>query len=146
MKHFRLFFAFLLLMATRLQVRTIAGRDWQAGVMANTASNGSGAYHPANYMAITANDDDPDEDNTVLTGEITSGTLVRAQGVYAHTGGATSYTLTRTLTADQAITVRKIGVFTAVYPGGTMFVESRLNAVAVMEDGDQVQITHTVFL
>ena len=146
----RRFFAFQIALAvisaSRMQLRTLAGRDWQAGVMASTSSNGTGDYAPANYMGVTANDDDPDDANTSLAGEIGSGTLVRAIGVYAHTGGAQSYTVTRTLTADGAVTIRKIGIFTADAPGGVMFVESRLNAVAVMEDGDQVQITHTVYL
>lgn len=142
----KLQFAFVLLAMTRMQLRTTAGRDWQSRVMADTSSNGTGSYHPANYMAVTENDDDPDDANTSLLGEISSGTLVRAQAVFAHTNGASSYTLTRTLTADGSVVLRKIGVFTAVYPGGVMFVESRLNAVAAMEPGDQVQITHTVYL
>jgi hypothetical protein len=135
----------LLFAATRFQLRTLAGRDWQALVMADTAGNGTGAYHAANYLGVTENDDDPDEDNTSLAGEISSGTLVRAQATFAHTTGAASYTLTRTLTSDDNVTLRKIGVFTLV-SGGTLVFETRMNEIAVMAPGDQIQITHTVFL
>lgn len=141
----RLHLAFLLASATQLQLRTKAGRDWQAGVMADTASNGTGTYAAANYVGVTEDDTDPDDDSTSLAGEISSGTLTRGQATFAHTEGASSYTLTRTLTSDADVTLRKIGVFTAV-SGGVMVFEGRMNAVAVMVPGDQIQVTHTVFL
>ncbi len=142
----RLHFAALAFSLTRFQLRTKAGRDWQANVMADTASNATGAYHAANYLGVTENGDTPDDDNTTLAGEITSGTLNRAQATYAHTTGSSSYTLTRTLTSDDNVTLRKIGVFTAASPGGTLVFETLMNEIAVMIPGDQVQITHTVFL
>lgn len=130
---------------TRFQLRTKAGRDWQAKVMADTASTGTGTYHAANYLGVTEDDTDPDDDNTSLAGEISSGTLTRGQATFAHTTGASSYTLTRTLTSDDNYTLRKLGVFTLV-SGGVIVFESRLNEIAVMAPGDQIQLTSTVFL
>lgn len=142
----RLQLALLALALTQFQLRTKAGTDWLAKVMGDTNSDATGDYAPANYMGLTENDDDPDPEHEALSGEISSGTLVRAQCTFAHTEGASSYTLTRTVTADQKVTLRKIGVFNADFPGGTLVFESRLNAVAQMEVGDTIQITHTVYL
>lgn len=126
-------------------MRTNSGRDWQAGVMGDTASTGTGAFAPANWMGVTEDPNPPDAADTELFGEITSGTLVRAQATYAHTTGASSYTLTRNLTADGEVTLYKIGIFTAA-SGGVMAFEALMNKEAVMVSGDQVQVTHTVFL
>lgn len=126
-------------------MRTNAGRDWQSAVMADTASTGTGAYAPANWMGVTEDGTAPDPADTVLAGEIGSGTLVRAQATYAHTTGAASYTLTRNLTSDAEVTLRKIGIFNAA-AAGVMAFAALLNDVAVLVPGDQTQITHTVFL
>jgi uncharacterized iron-regulated membrane protein len=130
---------------TQLALRTNAGRDWQARVMGDTSSNGSGSYAPATYFGVTANGTAPNASDTTLTGEISSGTLARAQGVYAHTNGTGSYTVTKTLTSDQTVTLQKAALFTAS-SGGTMAFESLLNAAASMVSGDQIQLTVTVTL
>jgi hypothetical protein len=127
-------------------VRTIAGRSWMARVMGDTASTGTGAYAPANWMGVTEDDADPVAENEALPGEVTSGTMGRVQATFAHTEGAASYTLTRTLTADASVDLRKIGIFTGPSPGGTLVYETKLNDKAVMVEGDQTQITHTVYL
>lgn len=122
--------------------RTNAGRDWQARVMGDTASNGTGNYAPATYIALSANTDAPSASNTTLPGEVTSGTLARTQAVYAHTNGTASYTLTKMFTSDQTIEVAKIGVFTAS-SGGTLVFETLLDTTANMKSGDTVQIVFT---
>lgn len=137
--------ALLLMGLTQLQLRTNAGRDWQAGVMGDTASTGSGSYAPANWIGLTADGTAPAAGDTTLTGEITSGTLDRAQAVYAHTGGTATYTLTKTFTSDQTVTIRKLGVFTAT-SGGTMVFTSLLDADAALVSGDSLQVTVTVTL
>lgn len=142
---FRTLLRALALLQLRSFVVTDAGKDWQARVMGDTGSNGSGAYAPANYMGVTANSDAPDASNTTLAGEIASGTLVRGQCVYAHTDGTSTFTLTRVLTSDQSVTIAKIGVFNAP-SGGTMAFEELLNDAAIMVPGDQLQITHTFTL
>jgi hypothetical protein len=132
-------------LATGLELRTDAGRDWQARVMGDTASNGTGSYAPATYIGLTANSTAPASGDTTLTGEIASGTLARAQATYAHTNGQATYTLTKTFTSDQTVVIAKMAVFTAS-SGGTMVFETLLSATASLVSGDQLQITETVTL
>ena len=137
--------AFLVARLASQELRTDAGRDFQARVMGDTASTGTGAYAAATYIGITANATAPAAGDTTLTGEIASGTLIRAQAIYAHTNGTASYTLTKTFTSDQSVVIAKIGVFNAASTG-TMVFESLLNATATLVSGDQLQITETVTL
>lgn len=113
--------------------------------MADTSSNGSGAYAAANYMAVTANATAPVNTDVSLAGEINSGSLVRVQCAYAHTMGTSSYTLSNTFTSDQSITLQKIGIFNAS-SSGTMAFETLLDSPVVMISGDQVLIVETVNL
>jgi hypothetical protein len=106
-------------------MRTNAGRDFQARVMGDTASTGTGSYAPACYIGLTANSTAPAAGDTTLTGEIASGTLTRAQATYAHTNGTNTYTLTKTFTSDQSVTIAKIGVFNAS-SSGTMVSSSSM--------------------
>lgn len=136
----------------RMELRTNAGRDFLARVMGDTASNGTGAYASGCFIGVTADATAASAASTVLTGEITTGTLSRAQATYAHTNGTSTYTLTKTFTSDQSVTLAKAGVFNNVGPGGaasssnTLVFETLLTATAPMSSGDQVQITSTVTL
>jgi hypothetical protein len=125
-------------------MRTNAGTDFQARVMGDTASTGTGSYAPASYIGLTANATAPAAGDTALTAELT-GTLARAQATYAHTNGTNTYTLTKTFTSDQSVTVAKIGVFNAA-AAGTLVFTTMLNATATLVSGDQLQITETVTL
>lgn len=118
-------------------MRTDAGRDFQAEQMGGTP----GAA--ANYIGVTANTTAPSAGSTALTGEITSGTLTRALATYAHTVGTATYTLTKTFTSDQTVTIAKIGVFQGASAGVLVF-ETLLNATATLVSGDQLQVTETV--
>jgi hypothetical protein len=104
---------------------------------------GTSTFAPANYIGVTANATAPAAADTTLTGEVSSGTLIRAQATYAHTTGASSYTLTKTFTSDQTIVIAKIGVFNAS-SAGTMVFETLLSATASLVSGDQLTITETV--
>lgn len=126
-------------------LRTNGGADFQAGVMGNTASTGTGAYAAANYIGLTANATAPAATDTTLTGEVTTGSLARAQAAYSHTTSAASYTLQKTFTSDQSVTIAKIGVFNAS-AAGTMVFETLLNATATLVSGDQLTVTETVSL
>lgn len=128
-------------------LRTNVGTDFQAQVMGATSGTGIGTsgFAPANYIALTANNSAAAAGDTTLTGEIGSGTLVRAQATYAHTTSAASYTLTKTFTSDQTVTIAKIGVFNAASTG-TMVFETLLNATASLVSGDQLTVTETVSL
>jgi hypothetical protein len=140
-----IFQALLVAAASMLALRTRAGRDWQARVMGDPTSDGSGAYAPGCYIGVTANGDAPDIDNTTLNGEITTGTLARAQAIYSHTNGTSAYTLTKAFVADQSVTLRKMGIFSDP-AAGTMIFESLLNAISVMTPGDTTNVTETVTL
>lgn len=105
---------------------------------------------PAMYTALTANSGAPAAGDTTLTGEITTGGggLVRKMSAYAHTGGAASYTLTTTFTANGSdslpVTIAKIGVFTG-FVSGQMVFETLLSATATLSaSGDALTTTHTV--
>lgn len=131
-------------------LRVDAGKDFQSRVMADTASNGTGSYAAANYMALTANATAPAAGDTTLTAEIATagGGLLRAQAAYAHTAGASTYTLIKTFTANGSdalpVTVAKIGIFNAS-AAGTMAFETLLSATATLTvSGDQLQVTETV--
>lgn len=126
-------------------MRTGAGRDWQCRVMADTASSASGIYAPGNYMGITADSAAPSLGSTVLAGELTGGTMGRAQCTYAHTDGSASYTLTKTWTADRNVTIAKMGIFNAV-SGGVLVFETLISSPAPMGIGDTLVLTETVTL
>lgn len=130
---------------TRLQLRTTAGRDYQANLLGNSASNGTGVYNPACYIGLTADTTAPAAGDTTLPGEIVSGTLIRAIGTFAHTTGASSYTVSKLFVSDQSIIINKIGVFNAL-TGGTLFVETILSPAANLNSGDQLQIVSTITL
>jgi len=120
-------------------LRTTAGLDWQADVMGNATQPAS-----ARWIGLTVNTTAPAAGDTTLTGEITTGGLGRAAGTYAHTPGATSYTITASWTASGTHTaVHKAGLFNAA-SGGTMAFETNLNADATLASGDQLQVTWTV--
>jgi len=136
-----------LLAAFMLSLRTNAGRDFTCNVMGNgaAAGAGTGSMRPADYMGLTSDATAPNAANTILTAEIGSGSLVRAQAMYAHTSGTASYTLTKTFTSDQPVTVAKLGIFNAP-TGGTMVFETMLNEPAPLQSGDQLALTETVTL
>jgi hypothetical protein len=103
-----------------------------------------------NYIGLTANSGAPAAGDTTLAGEITTagGGLVRAQAVFAHTNGTSSYTLTKTFTANGSdslpVTIAKIGVFNAA-SGGTLGFETLLSSTATLAaSGDALTITDTV--
>jgi hypothetical protein len=105
---------------------------------------------PAMYTAVTANATAPAAGDTTLTAEITTagGGLVRKMSTYAHTGGAASYTLTTTFTANGSdslpVTIAKIGVFTG-FVSGQMVFETLLSATATLSaSGDALTTTHTI--
>jgi len=124
-------------------VRTNAGRDHQARVMGDHSSDGSGNYASACWIGLTANSASPGATDTTLTGEITGGTLARAKGIFAHTNGAATYTVTKSFTSDQTVTVAKVGVFNAA-SGGTLCFETLLSSSVNLRSGDTVQITQTI--
>ena len=128
-----------------LALLTNAGRDFACEQI-----SGAGGTSTAKFMALTANSTAPSAGSTTLTGEIATagGGLIRGLATYAHTNGTSTYTLTRTFTANGSdslpVTVAKIGVFTAS-SGGTLALETLLSATATLTtSGDQLVVTDTV--
>lgn len=122
---------------------TNAGLDLVAGLLGNPASNGTGAYAPANFIGVSADTATPLATDAILPGEIASGTLARTQASYSYTAGTGTFTLSNVFTADQTVTLAKIGVFN-VSSGGSPAFESLLNATAAMVSGDQILITEVI--
>ena len=125
---------------------TNAGRDHVLACVYGTGAQPAAA----NYMALSADDTAPSASSTVLDGEITTegGGLVRAQATYAHTGGQSTATLTKTFTANSSdslpVVIAKIGIFNAS-TSGTLTNETLLDATASLAaEGDQVTITDTI--
>lgn len=108
---------------------------------------------PVFYMALTANNTAVSGTDTALTSEIATagGGLIRQAAAYAHTTGASTYTLTGTYTANGSdslpVTVAKVGTFDAATQaaGGTMLHETLLPTTATLSaSGDQLTVTQTV--
>ena len=126
---------------------TNAGKDFVAKQLAGAAS----ATAVAKFVGITANSTAPAAGDTTLTGEITTagGGLVRQTGVYAHTLGTASYTITSTFTANGSdalpVTIAKRGVFDQLALGGTLVFETLVSPTAVFAAvSDSLTLTDTV--
>lgn len=124
-----------------------AGKDMVASALGDSSGSRAAA---ATYLALTANTTSPSAGDTTLTAEITTagGGLVRAVAAYAHTGGASTYSLTKTFTANGSdslpVTIGKVGVFNAS-SSGTMPWSSLLSPTATLSSsGDSCQITETI--
>ena len=135
----------LIWVLSRTQLKTNAGTDFQALVMGG-ASNGTGTSAPANYMALTTDTGQTlNAAQTSLTGELTTGGLGRQLATYAHTPGASTYTLTKVFTSSDgtARTISRIAIFNAS-SGGTMVFFSAVPNPPVVQNTDQLTVTETV--
>ncbi len=126
-----------------------AGKDFVASALGDRTGSREAA---ADYLALSASTTPPSAGDTTLGGEITTagGGLIRAQATYAHTGGASTYTLSKTFTVNAndtiPVSVAKVGVFNAG-SAGKMPWSSLLSAVATLNAvGDNVTITETITL
>lgn len=126
---------------------TTAGKDFVAGALGDRSGSRPAA---ADYLALTANATAPSAGDTSLTAEIAtaSGGLIRKQATYAHTGGASTYTLTATFTANGSdslpVTVAKIGVFNASSSGSMPWTSLLSTTASVSAVGDALTITETI--
>jgi hypothetical protein len=126
-------------------MRTLAGRDWMAKIMADSASNATGAYAPATWLALSSSAAAPDEASTTLPGEEVGGTLDRSQAAFAHTTGTATYTLIKTFTSDREVTAYGYGVFNAS-TGGTLAFHAEFSEPVVLKVGDTLQCIDTISL
>jgi len=145
-------------------LRTNVGIDF----VADSLSGPSGAGGVADYIGLSNNTATPaagDASSTVpwssaqaadaaasgTTGEYTAVGLARKQATYAHTGSATSYTMTATWTATGTITsVRLAGLFggsSKTTQGNSannkLFLENTFTATT-LANTDQLSLTWTV--
>lgn len=139
--HLSMLWGLLVLGATRLHLRTNTGRDWQARVMGDSSSTGTGAYGSGSYMGVSTDNSAPDAARTSLPGEILTGTLARKQAAYSHTNGTAAYSLVAVWTFDQDAILYKLGIFNAA---GTLIFESLLNAAIIGKPGDTSTLTSTI--
>lgn len=104
------------------------------------------AQGPARYIGISANTVAPAVGDTTLAGEETTNGLQRALATFAHTGGATTFTQSKTFTASGAFTAEhKCGLFTAgtSAAAGVLVAATVLNADATLASGDSIAVTWT---
>lgn len=119
-------------------LETNAGLDWQASVMGDTAAPPA----TCNYLALSDDATAPAATDTAVAGEITLNGLVRAQGTYAHTAGASSYSIAHTWTATAAQAAQKAGMLNAASTG-TLCFENTFTAVS-LQANDTLTLTWTV--
>lgn len=132
-------------------MRTNGGADFQANVMGATSGTGigTGAFAPANYIALSTSATAPAATDTTLGSELVaaSGGLIRKQASYSHTTAATNYVLTAAFTANTndgaSNTIQKIGVFNAS-SAGTLVFETAVPSPPTLVSGDIITVTETV--
>lgn len=126
------------------ELRTSAGVDHQSRVMFDTASNATGSYAAANYVALTENSTAPALGDTTLSSELVGEGLSRAQATYAHTNGTTTTALTKTFTMSSGTsrTINKAGLFNASSTG-TLTFTTLVPSPPTLVPGDSVAVTWT---
>lgn len=110
---------------------------------------GAGGIASVRFMGLTTDSGAAAAADTVLATEITANGLGRALATYAHTYGASTFTLSKLFTASGTHTaVHKMGLFAALSAAGAdpMIFESVLNADATLVSGDTITVTDTVTL
>ncbi len=101
------------------------------------------------YIGLTTDAAAAAAGDTTLASEITTGGVARALGTYAHTGGTSTLTLSKTFAVTGSFTaIHKGGLFTAsnTTAGGIMVFETVLNADATVVNGDSLAVTWTITL
>lgn len=108
---------------------------------------GAGGIGSVRFMGLTTNASAASAADTTLASEITTNGLTRALATYAHTYGASTFTLTKTFTASGTFTaVHKVGLFCCLTAAGAdpMVFEAVLNVDATLASGDTLAVTDTV--
>jgi len=102
----------------------------------------------ARYIALTENASAASASSTSLTGEITTGGCGRALGTYAHTLGASTFTLTKSFSVTSTFpAIHRAGLFqVSTASSALLSFETVLNADANVVNGDTLQVTWTVTL
>lgn len=106
------------------------------------------------YLALGSTSHSPGPTDTTLLGEITTagGGLIRKLGTYAHTTGASTYSLAATFIANGSdslgspVTIYNLGIFnTLTGATGRMQFQTAISPTATISaSGDQLTVTDTV--
>lgn len=121
------------------------------GAAATTPATGTyvivAGGQPAYWMSFTENATAPGDGNTDLTGELTGFGFQRQPAVYAHTAGASTYTLSLTVTSSDATTrtIQKIMIGNASRLGRPVFITA-VPSPPTLISADQLAVTETVTL
>src|SRR5262245_50602747 len=117
---------------------TTPGSTANYGILAGNA--------PARYIALTENASAASASSTALTGEITTGGCGRALGTYAHTLGASTFTLTKSFSVTASFPAfPRAGLFQVSTASSSLLsFETVLNADANVVNGDTLQVTWTI--
>lgn len=100
----------------------------------------------ARYIALTTDTGGPVVGDTTLTSELTTNGLARALALFAHTPGATTFTLSKTFAATGTVAnIHKAGLFTSgtLASAGVLVAATNLNADASVANGDSLAVTWT---
>jgi len=124
--------------------------DASAGNTPATTAN----YHivagnaPSRYIALTENASAASAASTSLTGEITSGGCGRALGTYAHTLGASTFTLTKSFSVTASFpAIHRAGLFQVSTASSSLLsFETVLNSDANVINLDTLVVTWTITL
>lgn len=125
-----------------------AGKDFVASAIGDRSGSRAAV---ADYLALSTDATAPTLSDTVLAVELNAagGGLNRKAAAYAHTTGASTYTLTATFTANAndnlPKTVNKVAVFNASTIG-TMAWSSVITAATFNAAGDAATVTETISL
>lgn len=124
---------------------------WTAADGTGTTPASTNAFHilvgqgPARFIGLGNDGTAPAVGNTAIVSEITANGLGRALATFAHTGGQTTYTLTKTWTASGAQSCQVAGNLTGGYgaSGGGILVAHTQFTSATLGSGDSLQLTWT---
>jgi hypothetical protein len=96
-------------------------------------------------MALTENASAASASSTSLTGEITTGGCGRALATYAHTLGASTFTLSKTFTVSATFpAIHRVGLFQpSTASSAVLGFEVVLNADANVVSGDSLALVYT---
>jgi hypothetical protein len=128
--------------AESLNQITNAGRDFLHSQGYNTSGLGANGL---NYIALTNTAVTPAAGDTTLSGEIVANGLSRTQGVYAHTTGTNTTTITNTFTCATAPQAAQAAALFTASSAGTMNHELTFTQRS-LQIGDQLVCTFTITL
>lgn len=122
-------------------VKTTVGIDFTFAQTYGTSAQANGL----NYIALSNDTLTETTASTTLSTEIAANGLARAIGAYAHTGGASTATISKTFTcATGAQSAQKAALFSAS-SAGTMHHALAFTQRA-LQVGDQLAVTFTITL